>query len=295
MQQEIEFTISFSGSNASRNTIDLYDVSQALTGFQRSLALTTHLVLNDKIITQSPSLKGATILAKPPNAGSWELTAIISLAGTAIYKLGTTPKDSPIGHIIRSLYDYVISESLGFHVDYEKSLGQSYEELQEQEIELPYIEQSKADSLIEKCTTAVKDMHRPIYISESADSASIKSKIGTKVQPIGAEMNFETYEYIYETYIEESPYKAVGRVSSYNSNTYKGRIYVTEIGRPVAFELSENIRSDRAVRLITTSLALSAVREFNKPASAVKFIALRNVSRSGLLKSFTVLEVMPVA
>lgn len=39
MDELIRLTISFSGSNADKNEIDLYDISQALIGFQRSLAL----------------------------------------------------------------------------------------------------------------------------------------------------------------------------------------------------------------------------------------------------------------
>ena len=127
--RDIEITLSFSGSRADQNEINFYDVSQALIGFERSLALTTHLILNGKIITQAPALRGAEILALAPAEGSWKLSAIILVAATGLYHLGTAPKDTPIGHLIRSGYDYVISEALGFHVDYDKSLGQQYEEL----------------------------------------------------------------------------------------------------------------------------------------------------------------------
>ncbi|MFZ5907284.1 MAG: hypothetical protein ACOYVJ_07725 [Nitrospirota bacterium] len=92
MSEIIKLSISFSGSNADDNEIDLYDVSQALVGFQRSLALTTHLVLNDQIITQAPSLKGAQILALPSEEGSWKMTAVIVVgAVSALHQLGTLP------------------------------------------------------------------------------------------------------------------------------------------------------------------------------------------------------------
>lgn len=57
MEASINFDLSFGGGITDRHQIDFYDVSQALIGFQRSLALTTHLVVNGEIITQSPSLK----------------------------------------------------------------------------------------------------------------------------------------------------------------------------------------------------------------------------------------------
>jgi hypothetical protein len=121
MNQVIKLTLSYNGEDSDNHQIDLYDVAQALEGFQRSIALTTHLILNGEIITQAPSLKGARVLATPSEEGSWKITATV-MAG--IYALGTAPKDTPIGHIIHSAYDYVVSESLGVHVNYEKTLGQ---------------------------------------------------------------------------------------------------------------------------------------------------------------------------
>lgn len=82
----LQFTLSFSGELADEHRIDLYDVSQAIIGFQRSVALTTHLVLNQKIITQAPSLKGAEILAFPPTDGSWKINTAVIL--TSLYGLG---------------------------------------------------------------------------------------------------------------------------------------------------------------------------------------------------------------
>ena len=68
----VRFTIAFTGNDADENILDLYDISQALVGLQRSLALTTHLILNDEIITQSPALKGARIYSLPAEPGSWK-------------------------------------------------------------------------------------------------------------------------------------------------------------------------------------------------------------------------------
>jgi len=69
----ITFTLSYEGGLARRRQIDFYDAAYALIGFQRSLAITTHFVINGTVITQAPSLKGAQILALPPEEGSWRL------------------------------------------------------------------------------------------------------------------------------------------------------------------------------------------------------------------------------
>jgi hypothetical protein len=290
MESDVRFTFSFTGNESDEHVIDFYDVSQALIGFQRSIALTTHLVLNDEIITQSPSLKGAKIYAFPPEQGSWKVSAAVVMIATGIYKAGTLPNNTPLGHIVYSLYDYVVSESLGVHVDYNKSLGQLYEEMEAKKIRVPVIRQAQADSLVEKCSHAIKEMHRPIYKTATAKSGTIVANINGKNLPLRTKLSLETFEFIHETHTAEEPEEIVGRISSYNSNTYKGRIYVKEIGRPVAFELAEDARNSNSIRLITSSLRSNALREYDE-TSLVRCVAFRNTSRSGQLKSFKVVEV----
>jgi hypothetical protein len=145
MAAVIPFELSFSGRLAEHQEIDFYDVAEALKGFQRSLALTTHLVLNGEVITQAPSLEGARILLLALEPGSWKATAVVMVGlTTALYQLGTAPKDTPLGNLVSSAYDYVISETLGFHVDYDKTLGQQYEELK-RERDVKQLPQGKFD------------------------------------------------------------------------------------------------------------------------------------------------------
>ena len=72
---DVQFELSYKGNDSDDHEIDMYDVSQALIGFQRSLAITTHLVLNGNVITQAPSLKGAKIYTFPAEEGSWKIHA----------------------------------------------------------------------------------------------------------------------------------------------------------------------------------------------------------------------------
>jgi hypothetical protein len=285
----LTLSLSFTGRLADRHRVDLYDVSQALVGFQRSIALTTHLVLNDEIITQSPSLKGAEIHALPPEDGSWKMKVLVVL--TSAYGLGTLQNNSPLGHLVFSLYDYVVSESLGVHVDLNKSLGVVYEEAKKKQQELPAIRQSQADSLIEKCSTAMHEIHRPIYKSGSATKASVSAYVGARRVPLQTAFTLETWQYIHETRTSDAPQQFIGRVSSYNSNTYKGRIYVEEFGRPVSFELGEHTRDERVVELVTTSLQTNALRRFNDAEGIVHFSAFLRTSRSGRLKSLLITHV----
>lgn len=288
MQPAVRFCLSYEGNESDSHQIDLYDVSQALIGFQRSIALTTHLVINGEIITQAPALKGAKILASPAKEGSWEIVAIV-LAG--IYAIGTASKDTPLGHIVHSVYDYVVSQSLGVHVDYDKSIGQIVEEHKKQNGKDLHLEQHKVDSLIEKCTTAITEIHRPIFKNKTATTANIITELPSKKIQVGPELTLNTFAYICEEFADDEPVIIKGRISSYNSNTYKGRIYVASEGRPIPFELGVSCRRDSVVALVTASLSVNAIKDYRNDSSTVCCRVFRNTSRSGHLKSYKIIEV----
>ena len=281
---DVRFELSYSGADADEHEIDFYDISQALLGFQRSLAITTHLVLNGEIITQAPSLKGAKIFAFPPEEGSWKTKAGILILGTAAYNLGTLPSNTPLGHL-------VFSESLGFHVDYNKSLGQLYEDSREKNIILPEVREAQLDSVIEKCSTAITEMHRPIYKTKTANTAQISANINSQQTPLQPTLSFESFQYLIEEFIENEVVAIRGFVSSYNSNTFKGRIYVPEEERPISFELSDPARGESSIQLIVDSLRANALRGFNAETIEVYCWVQRVISKSGHLKKYKVLVV----
>lgn len=195
---------------------------------------------------------------------------------------------------MHSAYDYVVSETLGFHVDYEKTLGQQYEELKSKgETDLPILEQHRLDSLREKCENAILDMHRPIVKSETAVRAEITGTIGGRSLKFDHPLSRSTFEFARETITSEAPSEFVGRVTSYNTNTYKGRIYVPNSGRPIPFKLTTDARDLRSVSLVTESLVANGQdpEHQNFRAGFIICKAFKNTSRSGQLKSIDVVEV----
>jgi hypothetical protein len=287
----VKFELSYTGASSDAHEIDFYDVSQALIGFQRSLAITTHLILNDTVITQAPSLKGAQIFAFPAEEGSWKLQAGILIASTAAYNIATAPNNTPLGHLVYSAYDYVISQSLGFNVDYNKSLGQLYEENKEKEIELPEVRESQLDSVIEKCSVAITEMHRPIYKTKTANAARISTQIDNQKVPLTPTFSFDTFQYIIEEITEEQVQIVSGFVSGYNSNTYKGRIFVPEEKRSIPFILSETTRGELDIQLVVDSLKANALRNFDVEQNQIFCKVFRVTSKSGQLKSYKIVAV----
>lgn len=285
----VAMKLAYSGSEADDNQVDFYDVGQALMGFQRSLALTTHLILNNDIITQAPALKGASIRAAPASTGSWEIMALISL--TAASKFGTLPKETPLGHLIYSAYDYVVKAILGVHVDYDKSLGRLYSELKEQRSSVPTLSADRFDALIEKCEGAITDMHRPIIGEETAEQARIVAIVGQRTIAVAQPLDKLTYEHIIHTVRSKRLVDVRGRVSSYNSYSFKGRAFLPKYGRPIPFELLEGARDKRTLQLVTDSLAANALNPTDRDVGYLKFRVYFLTSKAGTLKRLHVVNV----
>jgi hypothetical protein len=281
----MDVLLSYEGLLADRHELDFYDAGRALSGFQRSLALTTHLVFNGEIITQAPALKNAKILLRTPRPGSWEVVATI-VGG--IWAAGTASKDSPIGHLLYSTYDYVIRQAFGFPVDYSKSLYQSYSDMLEEKKITP----AKLDSLAEKVETSLVDMHRPIVISQTAGHADIfAGNLRNQKVRIGSELNAITYDHLSKNEIDDSETEHTGVVSSYNINTFSGRMFVFDEQRPIGFELEEGARTRSVVRLITSSLSSNAVERGTRDG-AICMTGRKVTSSTGRLKRVIVSNVV---
>jgi hypothetical protein len=282
------FTLSFEGNSADNHELDFYDAAQGLISFQRTLALTLHLVVNNEIIIQAPSLRNAEIFALPVEEGSWKIKAgiVIPALVTASSML---PNNTVLGHLVYSIYDLVISQSLGFHVDYSEPLLKSYENQQLDDIGVKVPSESQIDSLIEKVQPAIKELHRPIYKNETASRATITAYYGHTEQELTHEFNIQTYEYIKQTVLSNEAKIFVGVISSYNINTFKGRIFLFSNNRPIPFELSRDFRESPFINIIVDSMSQNA--RGHVQSATIYFQAYENTSVNGHLKSLSVVNV----
>jgi hypothetical protein len=133
-------------------------------------------------------------------------------------------------------------------------------------------------------------MHRPIVKSETAAQAKLLATVGQTTKVVGRPLNSESYDYISFTERSPSPSGFAGWVTSYNINTYKGRVYLPGQGRPIPFELAESARTGRAIGAITFSLSVHA-QDRSQGAGSIRFDALENLSRTGRLKSLIIVRI----
>src|SRR3546814_14585998 len=106
----------------------------------------------------------------------------------------------------------------------------------------------KMDSLIEKTESSVADIHRPIAASKSSTSANIvgSDDFGNR-HPVGQEMSILTYDYIAASRLEDGIFALAGIVSSFNLNTFKGRILRLADQTPMPFEIMDARLAGRLV------------------------------------------------
>lgn len=247
MEKIIEFEVSYNGSTSDNHQIDLYDVSRAMMGFHRSFAITSQMMLHNELIHKSTSLKNAHIYTFPQEEGSWQMKFALFAALTSPF---TLPNNTVIGHLGYSLYDYVISESLGVHVDFNKTIGKIYEE----NTSLPRVEQHQLDDVVHKCTGSIIDMHRPISHSSTANNTIIRAIQNEKKIPLSTELTLDTYNYIEEEILSENEFTVTGTVSGISASTFSGRIEVSGIDRPVPFVLDKSVKNDSSFVNLLESL-----------------------------------------
>jgi hypothetical protein len=283
----IEFELTFEGGKADDGLIEFYDAAKALSGFQRSLALTTHLVLHGEIITHAPAAQGFQIFLPPFIEGSWKARAKILIVPA--FLIGSVGKDSPVGHIVTSIYDAALSATMGFSVDYDKTLQQLYQENQKED----HVTPEKIDSLCEKIEASVGEMHRPIIKSKSANRAQI-STCGRSEHNVGPLLSPLTYEYVRQTIKDDKISTLQGYVSGYNINTYKGRIFCKGENRPIPFELEESARNKTTVGVLTRSQHRNGQNPFSEKA-LVEITCQKMLSLSGRAKRYIVLSAKAMA
>ena len=247
-------------------------------------------MLNGEVITQSPAAKSFQAYLLPPENGSWK--AAIGIFFGAALTVGVASKDSVLGYLAVAALDYVIQESLGFKVSFDEMLGPQIEKAFDNNQILKKFGEERFDSLIEKIEPGLRQCHRPIAFSESALNAQISWKLEKKSGLLNGFFDSNTFEYISRTIRASDLVDLTGVVSSYNMNTFKGRLYAESMERTILFELSNSARSSAE----TASVAGSLYENTVKLATFTRKITLRgfkNESVNNRLKSIYVVGVNP--
>lgn len=252
------------GSEAKHHQVNLYDLSVSLRGIHRTFTIIGNFIQTDEIITRVPDAKGISILTQPIEKGSIALSISIAFSA-AIYAMSQS-KESVLGHLTWSCYDYLVKKATGKHVDPDKSLFYTW--YSDKGDPTPRIA-----SLIHKTESALLDMHRPI-ITKSADILHINPEHG-----LGITLDSKTYDAINNTHIYPDSTLFCGRTSSYNANTQSGMIYVDSEQRAIPFEFDKDALIDAT--FIARSLSMYTRSKHLKSRTGFFEFQARKVCSSG--------------
>ena len=162
--------------------------------------------------------------------------------------------------------------------------------MREEAPSVPVIDEGRFDSLIEKCETSFKNMHRPIVKSESSLRAKIFADIGTGAHLRIPELNKETYEYMNYSIEGDAFVSFTGAISSYNMNTYSGRIFIPDLQRTVSFKLGKQSIWPSNISIITESLSRNASQSL-KNGRDIEVTAIPFYSRAERIKYLIITDI----
>lgn len=260
---ELRFTFK---PRSRQHTLDAYDASVALYGIARSASIAAHYVVNQRIIKQAPSLRGARVLIAPPAAGSFEFIVPIFLA------LADPGVQASLTQNVFSNFLYDIMKNV-----YGRLTGSK--EKPETE-ELKSIVRSKPgdlDAIADSIEEDVVRIHRPM-----SNDNSVQFNIAVKGGDVNI-VNFDrsTFEYAKTKIISGTSSEYFGHVTSSNSNTIQGRFYLEEEERNIGFSVDKDSKISAAQRRV---LAWSLNDWVNNMMGHVRLTGYPLTSKSGLLK-----------
>jgi hypothetical protein len=288
---EAVFKLSFQGSVSDEHLVDAYDVGRAILGLQRSVAITTNFILTGDIVTQAPAIKGFSLVALPPRNGSWEWVMVLMGGGTitsaAMYQILTAPKDTPLGHLVTSAYAAVLKRATGIDLDYDTTIGASMEQARNQGLIPKNVTPERLESVVEKTENSLIDLHRPIQASGTANQAFLYSGFD-KASLV--QLDLDTFDFISSGIFDSERSELEGEVSSYNMNTFSGRIYVSSLQRTIPFKLQEPGKTDAQISRIARSL-YNNVEKLDRDDKKVLVEGYFVRTKNGRVKRFNIISI----
>ncbi|WP_368417287.1 hypothetical protein [Falsiroseomonas sp.] len=255
---EIVFRYKYHPDSGS-NDISAYDASQALYGIARSLSVTTHYVLNGRVIKQAPSLARAKVLVRPPQVGSFEFIA-------PVVDFFSTPAGQIAGGLTLAVAGNYLTDLT--RLLYRRLTGQSEQASSPETQKLLRERPGDVDALADSIEDDVVRLHRPIY-----GGAPVFNIYGGTVN-FGT-FNQNTYDYAKAKILGDNEEEFFGNVASFNANSLNGRFWLEEEERTVGFS------KDREADLHSTEKKMLAwsLNEYanNRPGRlCIKGVPLRS-------------------
>ncbi|QTC87697.1 DUF7946 domain-containing protein [Brevundimonas pondensis] len=238
----------FSGGEAERRGLDLYDGSNSFYGFAQAIQIVVHAYMTGEIVSRATALKGAEIYFGAPRRGSVVFDII-----TVIEKYPATA-----GIAGAAFYDFV-------KVAFSKAVGMLNTKPETPSVQKVDVDDTFFDQLAETLEGSLRRAHRAIDHGVP---------LVTLERPRSTLVTFDTATSEWVNTRDENPKveEFSGNITRYNALSGNGRAYVRELKRVIPFRPGGNFPESKRGHL-TWSLhgnTISAGKELKLWASKIE-------------------------
>lgn len=262
----LTFNIKFDAGSSQFDGLNMYYGADALSGFAEALSVTTHAILNNNVVTQTPAVKGFKLDFKEAHDGSY------------VQKVTMEFTDADAVRVIKFLGTKGFIELLNFHLASPLGLNPRIESAAAK----GWLRTSMDDSekLLDRLVGPLKKIHHPVY-GQGYKVVLYKSRTAM----LG--FNELTFDYLTGSTVEQSVEVIEAAVSRFNARTFTGRIIEAEDADSVSFSPLKAGLVKHSRVLLANSLKNLTEGRFTKVGLEVR----RVLSRDGRTKHLIVQSV----
>jgi len=211
---DLNFNIKFDDGESAFNGLNMYYGADALSGFAEALSITTNAIVNNKVVTQTPAVKGFKLDFKEAHEGSY------------VQKVCLRFTDAEAVRVINHLKPKGFIELLTFHLAAPLGLNPKIES----NVAMRWLRSSMDDSekLLDRLEGPLKKIHHPVY-GQGYKVVLYKNRTSM----LG--FNEQTFDYLTGSSINEHVEVIEAAVSRFNARTFTGRIIEEEDSDSISF------------------------------------------------------------
>ena len=260
------FNIKFDTGVSDFDGLNMYYGADALSGFAEALAITTHAIVNNNVVTQTPAVKGFKLDFKEAHDGSY------------IQKVSLEFTDAEAVRVVNHIGARGFIELLTFHLASPLGLNPRIESAAAKRWHRSSMDDS--EKLLDRLEGPLKRIHHPVY-GQGYKVTLYKSR--TTMLPF----NEATFDYLTGSTVSEQVETIEAAVSRFNARTFTGRIIEEEDSDSISFSpLKAGLVRPSRVILVNSLKDLTEGR-FTKVGLEVR----RVLSRDGRTKHLIVQSV----
>ncbi|WP_278941466.1 hypothetical protein [Pseudomonas helleri] len=260
------FNVKFDTGESNFDGLNMYYGADALSGFAEAISITTHAIVNNNVVTQTPAVKGFKLDFKEAHTGSY------------IQKVCLEFTDAEAVRVVNHLRPKGFIELLNFHLA--APLGLNPKIVSDAAIRWHRSSMDDSEKLLDRLVGPLKKIHHPVY------GQGYKVVLYKDRTPMLG-FNANTFDYLTGSTINDRVEVVEAAVSRFNARTFTGRIIEAEDADSISFAPLKAglVRPSRVI--LVNSLKDLTEGKFTKVGLEVR----RVLSRDGRTKHLIVQSV----